>query len=224
MKHGTLLRKGVENVFKEIAVENFTNIPSAIAAGANRIELNDNLAVGGTTVSRGVMARSVAYTREHQIPLVAMIRPRGGDFVYDEAECQMMLDDIKSAAELGVPAVTFGAITADGHLDKATMATLIEASAGMDVVCHMAFDAIPDDFQKDAIDWLVEHGVKRILTHGGMLSQPIDATLLHLREIVRWADNRIEILPGGGIKSHNAEAVASALGVSQVHGTRALDY
>lgn len=211
-------------MFTEIAVENFTNIPRAIAAGAKRIELNDNLAVGGTTVSRGVMAASVQYTREHDIPLVAMIRPRGGNFVYDDMEVAMMIGDIRSAAELGVPAVTFGAITADGHLDTEAMGALIDASAGMDVVCHMAFDAIPDDFQKEAIDWLVAHGVKRILTHGGMLSQPIDATLLHLREICRWADGRIEILPGGGIKSHNAAAVAAALGVKQVHGTRALDY
>ncbi|WDF83153.1 copper homeostasis protein CutC [Lacticaseibacillus pabuli] len=210
-------------MYKELAVENFTKIPRAIKAGIDRIELNDNLAVGGTTVSHGVMAASAQYTREHNVPLVAMIRPRGGNFVYNETEIAMMIGDIKCAAELGVPAVTFGAVNRDGRLDTAAMAALIDASTGMDVVCHMAFDSIADDNQKEAIDWLVDHGVKRILTHGGMLSQPIDATMLHLREIVQWADNRIEILPGGGLQSSNAEDVAAILGVDQVHGSHIIE-
>jgi copper homeostasis protein len=223
-KHGKLNAKGVENVFKELAVENFTNIPKAIAAGADRIELNDNLAVGGTTVSRGVMACSAQYTRENNIPLVCMIRPRGGNFVYDDMELAMMIGDIRSANELRVPAVAFGATTAAGRLDTRAMSMLIEASAGMDVVCHMAFDAIADEYQRGAVDWLAEHGVKRILTHGGMLSQPIDATLLRLQEICRWANGRIEILPGGGINPNNAIMVTAALGVHAVHGTRIVKY
>lgn len=211
-------------MFKELAVENFTNIPKAIAAGADRIELNDNLAVGGTTVSRGVMACSAQYTREKGIPLVAMIRPRGGNFIYDDMEIAMMIGDIRSANELRVPAVTFGATTADGKLDTRAMSMLIEAAAGMEVVCHMAFDAIADEYQRDAVEWLIAHGVKRILTHGGLLSQPIDATLLRLQEICRWANGRIEILPGGGINPNNALMVTAALGVQQVHGTRIIKY
>ncbi|WP_155287815.1 copper homeostasis protein CutC [Lacticaseibacillus zhaodongensis] len=211
-------------MYREIAVENFTNIPAAIAAGADRVELNDNLAVGGTTVSRGVMACSAKYTKEHNIPLVAMIRPRSGNFVYNEMEINMMLEDIRSAAALGVPAVAFGALTAEGKLDEATMSRLIAASAGMDVVCHMAFDVINDEEQSAAVDWLADHGVKRILTHGGIIGTPITANLLHLKEIIRCAAGRIEILPGGGINSRNAEIITSALGVHEVHGSRIVDY
>lgn len=211
-------------MYKEIAVENFTHIPAAIAAGVDRVELNDNLAVGGTTVSRGVMAYSARYTKEHNVPLVAMIRPRSGNFVYDEIETNMMIEDIHSAAALGVNAVTFGALTPDGKLDTTTMNKLIAASEGMDVVCHMAFDVISDENQSGAVDWLADHGVKRILTHGGIVGTPISSNLLHLKEIIRAAAGRIEILPGGGINSRNAEIITSALGVHEVHGSRIVEY
>ena len=182
-------------MFKEVAVENFTMIPKAVAAGANRIELNDNLAVGGTTVSHGVMAEAAKYLNEKNIPLVVMIRPRGGDFVYNDTEIKMMESDLFLAQELGVDAVTFGALTRNNELDKEAM-------------------------QQETIDWLVDHQVSRILTHGGPLSVPIEDHLAQLQQTIVLANNRIDILPGGGITNINAEHIATELGVNQLHGTK----
>lgn len=209
-------------MLKEVAVENFTLIPRAVVAGAQRIELNDNLAVGGTTVSHGTMAAAAKYLNEQQIPLVAMIRPRGGNFVYNDTELKIMESDLFVAQQVGVDAVTFGALTADNRLDTEAMEMLIGAAGGLDVVMHMAFDEIAVDQQKATIDWLVAHHVQRILTHGGPLQVPIKQHFANLAQIIELAAGRIEILPGGGITADNAEEVSSFLGVKQLHGTKIL--
>lgn len=207
-------------MFKEIPVENFTDIPALIAQGANRIELCDNLAVGGTTVSRGVMAESQKYASEHNIPIMAMIRPRGGDFVYNDTELKIMESDLFQSQELGVDGVVFGALNDNGTIDEDAMEQLIGASNGMQITFHMAFDAIPLNNQPDSIDWLVEHGVDRILTHGGPLSSSIDTTLDQIKKTIDYAKNRIIILPGGGITRQNAEQIQNKLSVHELHGSK----
>jgi len=211
-------------LLKEVALENYTNIPAAVAAGAKRIELNDNLAVGGTTVSRGVMAEAAKYTQEHGVSLVAMIRPRGGNFVYNDTELKIMEADLLQAQALGVDAVTFGALTADGQLDTEAMALLVGAAGGMSVVFHMAFDALAADQQAPTIDWLVDHQVDRILTHGGPLTTPIADCVPQLQATIDLAAGRIQILPGGGITADNVDTITTALNVKQAHGTKIIRY
>ncbi|GEO57565.1 copper homeostasis protein CutC [Companilactobacillus paralimentarius] len=210
-------------IFKEVAVENFTNIPTAVLKGANRIELNDNLAVGGTTPSLGVLQESTKYLQEKSIPVVEMIRPRGGNFVYNDLEIKMMEADLFQAQKLGVDGVAFGALTADGDLDEDAMEQLIAASAGMQIVFHMAFDALAEDNKKSAIDWLVDHDVDRILTHGGPLTTSIDQTVDKIKGYVDYAAGRITILPGGGVNYQNCDTIAEKLGVKEVHGTKVID-
>ncbi|WP_309297198.1 copper homeostasis protein CutC [Lapidilactobacillus luobeiensis] len=209
-------------LLKEVCVENFTQIPLAVRAGAQRIELNDNLAVGGTTASHGVLAEAARYLNEQQIPLVAMIRPRAGDFVYNDLELKIMESDLFVAQQVGVDAVTFGALTAEHTLDTEAMEMLIGAAGGLQVVMHMAFDEIPVEKQSESIDWLAQHGVTRILTHGGPLDTPIDQHFVQLAQTIALAADRIEILPGGGITEANAERIAAELGVQQLHGTKIL--
>ena len=211
-------------MLKEIAVENYTSIPKAIAAGADRIELNDNLAVGGTTVSKGVMAESTKYVHEHGRSLITMIRPRGGNFVYNDVELKIMEADLFEAQALGVDGVAFGALTPDGAIDEDAMTSLIAASAGMTVVFHMAFDAIPETKQFAAIDWLADHDVERILTHGGPLTTHITDTLPRLQAIINYAGDKISILPGGGITSQNAASIGETLGVKALHGTKLIAF
>lgn len=211
-------------LLKEVCVENYTNIPAAIAVGANRIELNDNLSVGGTTVSRGVMAEAAKYTSEHHVPLVTMIRPRGGNFVYNDTELKIMEADLLQAQSLGVDGVAFGALTADNQLDEEALALLIGAAGGMSITFHMAFDAIPENQQAAAIDWLVDHDVDRILTHGGPLDQPIADCVPHLQTTIKQAAGRIQILPGGGITTANVADITTTLGVKQAHGTKIINY
>ena len=153
-----------------------------------------------------------------------MIRPRGGNFVYNEDELEIMINDIQICSLLNVDGVTFGCLTREKHLDKRAMNRLLSvAHAGdLEVVMHMAFDELTNAERKEAIDWLSQNRVKRILTHGGPLNQPISHTLDHLKEVVKQAKNKIEILPGGGITKVNVNKIVEQIKIKQVHGTKLL--
>lgn len=209
-------------LLKEVCIENFTAIPEAIKRGANRFELCDNLAVGGTTVSTGVMEESIHYCQEKHIPVMAIIRPRGGNFVFNDTELKIMATDLIEAKKLGIDGVVLGCLTAEGWIDEEAMELLLDEATGLQVTFHMAFDAIPKKQQFEAIDWLVEAGVERILTHGGSADQTMDACLPHLKDLVDYANGRIIILPGGGVHQDNCEMIATKLGVNEVHGTKIL--
>lgn len=204
---------------REFCAENMELVPAAVAAGAARVELCDNLSVGGTTPSYGVIRAAVALAGERGVGVMCMIRPRGGDFEYTPDEAAMMRDDLAMAKRLGVTGVVFGCLR-DGHLDRALTSELVELADGVDVTFHMAFDALPADEQLGAIDWLAGQGVSRILTHGGPAGTPIEDNLGRLRAYVDRAAGRVTILPGGGITCENAERIASELGVCEVHGTK----
>ena len=211
-------------MIKEVCVENFTNVPLMIERGADRIELNNDLTVGGTTPSFGVIKKTVEYAHKHDVPVVVMIRPRGGNFVYNEDELEVMINDIQICSLLGVDGVTFGCLTREKHFDKRAMNRLLSvAHAGdLEVVMHMAFDELTNAERKEAIDWLSKNKVKRILTHGGPLNQPISHTIDHLKELVKQAKNKIEILPGGGITKANVNKIVEQIKIKQVHGTKLL--
>ena len=204
---------------REFCAEHMELVPAAVAAGAARVELCDNLSVGGTTPSYGVIRAAVALAGERGVGVMCMIRPRGGDFEYTPDEAAMMRDDLAMAKRLGVTGVVFGCLR-DGHLDRALTSELVELADGVDVTFHMAFDALPADEQLGAIDWLAGQGVSRILTHGGPADTPIEDNLGRLRAYVDRAAGRVTILPGGGITWENAERIASELGVCEVHGTK----
>lgn len=212
-------------MIKEVCVENFTNVPLMIERGANRIELNNDLTVGGTTPSFGVIKKTVEYAHKYDVPVIVMIRPRGGNFVYSEDELEIMINDIQICSLLDVEGVTFGCLTREKHLDQRAMNRLISVAhiGDLEVVMHMAFDELTDAEQKETIDWLSKNSVKRILTHGGPLNQPISHTLDHLKELVKQAKNKIEILPGGGITNKNIAEIIEQIHVDQVHGTKLLD-
>lgn len=207
-------------ILKEFCAENFTNIPAAIASGSNRIELCDNLTVGGTTVSIGVMEETIAYAHEKNISVMSIIRPRGGNFVYNDTEISMMITDIIEAKKREVDGVVIGCLTSDNLLDEESLLRLIDAAEGLSITFHMAFDVMSDHNQLDAIDWLANHDVARILTHGGLAGTPIEANYSHLDQLIKHADNRLIILPGGGITFKNADSVAQKLNVKEVHGTK----
>lgn len=211
-------------MIKEVCVENFTNVPLMIKRGADRIELNNDLSVGGTTPSFGVIKKTVEYAHKHDVPVIVMIRPRGGNFVYNEDELEIMINDIQICSLLGVDGVTFGCLTREKHLDKRAMNRLLSVAHAetLEVVMHMAFDELTNAEQKEAIDWLSKNKVKRILTHGGPLNQPISHTLDHLKEVVKQAKNKIEILPGGGITKANVNKIVEQIKIKQVHGTKIL--
>ncbi|MPM91207.1 Copper homeostasis protein CutC [bioreactor metagenome] len=151
---------------------------------------------------------------------MTIIRPRGGDFVYNDIELKIMHTDLIEAKKLGTDGVVIGCLTPSGWLDEEALELLIETAEGLQITYHMAFDSIPEERQFAAIDWLVEHGVERILTHGGTAGTPIEDNFAHLKKLIAYANNRLIILPGGGVSDKNAEQVAKELGVTEVHGTK----
>ena len=204
----------------EFCAENVTLLEKAMQAGARRIELCDNLAVGGTTPSYGVTKAAVELAANYDTTIMTMIRPRGGDFVYNDLEIAIMLEDIHLTAQAGSQGVVFGALTADKKLDKANLEKLIAASKGMEIVFHMAFDELSDEDQLEAIDWLSQAGVTRILTRAGVSGDSLEKRFAHYHRILEHAKGKIEILPGGGIDLDNRQTFIDQLGVTQLHGTK----
>ena len=204
----------------EFCAENVTLLEKAMQAGARRIELCDNLAVGGTTPSYGVTKAAVELAANYDTTIMTMIRPRGGDFVYNELEIAIMLEDIRLATQAGSQGVVFGALTAEKKLDKPNLEKLIAASKGMEIVFHMAFDELSDEDQLEAIDWLSQAGVTRILTRAGVSGDSLEKRFAHYHRILEHAKGKIEILPGGGIDLDNRQTFIDQLGVTQLHGTK----
>ena len=196
----------------EVCIESAESAINAEAGGANRVELCDNLMEGGTTPSSGMIALTLERVT---IPVMMMIRPRGGDFLYTDLEYEIMRRDIEEAKRLGVHGVVFGLLTADGKIDKDRTAKLIEEARPLRVTFHRAFDMTIDPFE--ALEDLIELGVDRILTSG---QEPSTDKGIHLiAELVKRAGDRVIILPGCGIKEDNIRELVSKTGVQECHVT-----
>lgn len=208
-------------MLKEACVENFTNVPAVIKRGAKRIELCDNLTVGGTTPSLGVIKVSTQYCLEKNVSVIVMLRPRGGDFVYSIMEKTMMIFDLEEMIKLHPEGIAVGALTIDNELDKPFLEE-IAALANKNncaLVFHMAFDIIPDDKQKDSLLWLKDHGFTRILTHGGPTEKTIFENAAHIAELMKISPE-MTIMPGGGVTKDNLAELMTHLEFDEVHGTR----
>ncbi|WP_207579063.1 copper homeostasis protein CutC [Listeria marthii] len=206
-------------VLKEACIENTTNLAKVIAAGANRVELCDNLAEGGTSVSYGVANYVVRVCHEQNVSVMAMVRPRKGNFSYTKEEIAIMREDILMYKKIAVDGMVFGCITDAGLLDKPAINELIKAAKGVEVTFHMAFDELIETEKLPAIDWLAEQGVTRILTHGGDGAKLPEEIFINWRKYIDYAADRIIILPGGGIKSHNIKWILKETGAAEIHGT-----
>lgn len=178
--------------------------------GADRVELCDNPAEGGTTPSHG----TIALVRQHlNTDVFVMIRPRGGDFLYSIEEYHAMKKDIEACKRLSVDGVVFGILKADGSLDKEKCKRLIEFARPLKATCHRAFDRVADPFQ--ALEDCIEAGFDRILTSG--LQKTADEGLDLIRQLVEKANGRIIVMPGGGIDENNAKEIVSKSNANEIH-------
>ncbi len=194
----------------EVCVDSVAGVRAAKAAGADRVELCGDLLEGGTTPSRGMMrqARTIAGIR-----LNVMIRPRGGDFLFDDDEFAIMQADIDTAKAEGADGVVIGLLTADGTVDGERTRDLIARARPLSVTFHRAFDMTPDPFQ--ALKTLVELDVERVLTSGQ------EATVLEglplVAKLVDQGAQRIIVMPGGGITVRNVERIVAAAKPQEIH-------
>lgn len=191
------------------------SVESAIAArdgGAARIELCAALEIGGTTPSAGLIAEA---RKIEGIVLNVIIRPRGGDFLYNEHEAACMEQDIRTCRQLGADGVVIGALTAEGDIDTALCKRLIDAADGMSITFHRAFDMCRDP--KRALEELIAIGCDRVLTSGQAATA--EAGLPLLKELVQQAAGRISIMPGCGVNSGNAARILQATGAAEIHAS-----
>ena len=191
------------------------SVESAIAArdgGAARIELCAALEIGGTTPSAGLIAEA---RKIEGIVLNVIIRPRGGDFLYNEYEAACMEQDIRTCRQLGADGVVIGALTAEGDIDTALCKRLIDAADGMSITFHRAFDMCRDP--KRALEELIAIGCDRVLTSGQAATA--EAGLPLLKELVQQAAGRISIMPGCGVNSGNAARILQATGAVEIHAS-----
>jgi copper homeostasis protein len=198
----------------EVCVDSLENALIAQSAGADRIELCANLPEGGTTPSPAQIG--MARERLH-IKLYVLIRPRGGDFLYNAREFELMKSDIRYCGEQACDGVVAGMLHPDGTVDMERCAELIRIARryGMGFTFHRAFDRSADLFQ--ALDNLIHLGCERILTSGGYNSAPEGAEII--RQLIEKAKDRIIIMPGAGITPENAGDLLRKTGLQEIHGT-----
>jgi copper homeostasis protein len=194
----------------EISVECVEAAVAAERAGADRVELCADLGVGGITPAAETMRRARALLR---IPILAMIRSRGGDFVYTREEFAQMMGDAELAKACGMDGLVFGALRPDATVDVERTREFVAKAFPLPVTFHRAFDEAPDP--RGALEDVVAIGATRILTSGGMRSAPEGAAMLG--ELVRAAHGRIGILPGGGINPANLRDMVCRTGAKEFH-------
>lgn len=200
-------------MIKEVCVESFSEALAAEKRGADRIELCDNLYLGGTTPSYGTIKMAM---EKLTIPAFPIIRPRGGNFHYSKEEIEIMKEDIKVCKSLGAKGVVLGVLTTDNKVDFETLKELVDLASPMEVTFHKAVDELENPVE--VIDRFVEIGVKRILSSGTKETALEGKDILNA--MIKKADNRIIILIAGKVTSDNFEEVAAAIPYTEYHGKK----
>jgi copper homeostasis protein len=199
----------------EICCDHLESALAAQEGGAHRIELCAALATDGITPSAGLLAM---LTRRLSIPVFVLVRPRPGNFVYNERELETMLFDIHQCKALGASGIVSGALRSDHTIDREATATLIAAAAPLPFTFHKAFDLTPDPFA--ALDTLIELGAARVLTSGQM-PKAVDGKTV-LAQLVQRGRDRITILCGGGVRDHNLGELMTVPDLVEFHSSALL--
>ena len=187
------------------------SVHAAKEGGAHRIELCQALEVDGLTPSESMIEEAVSL----DIPVQVLIRPREGDFVYDETEVQTMLRDIRLAKKMGANGVVIGALKPDGSIDEDTIRRLVSESEGLSITFHRAFDVCTKP--QEALEQIISLGCHRLLTSGQATTAEQGIPLL--KRLVELSSGRIIIMPGAGVNVNNAHKILSETGAREIHGS-----
>jgi copper homeostasis protein len=193
----------------EICVESVTSALAAFEGGADRVELCADLAVGGVTPRAEAIALACLGSSK---PVHVLIRPREGDFVYDDREFEVMCQDVEIARERGASGVVLGILRPDGTIDRERLSILVGLARPLSLTFHKAFDEVSEPFA--ALDVLVGLGFTRILTSGQ--APTARQGLSRLEELARYASGRITILAGGRVRADDLSPLIQA-GLSEIH-------
>lgn len=206
----------------EFCADGLKDLEKACLLGIDRVELCSNLDVGGLSVDKNILKEAVNICRKYQVEVFPMIRSVYPRFYYTDADINIMKQSVLEAKECAVDGIVFGALNeVDGAviIDRDAVNAIKQVSGNMKLVFHMAFDYIID--WKFAIDQLVDLGFMRILTHGSNSKKEVDIN--QLKQYVRYAKGRIQIMAGGSVTYQNYNEIVSLTGVNAVHGTKIVD-
>ena len=198
------------DILLEVCVEDAVGLAAAIRGGAARVELCSALALGGLTPSPGLMAEAARAS----VPVLAMIRPRAGGFLWSAEDLRQMKADIAAVRSAGLAGVVLGATRPDGRLDEWMLATLMAEADGMDTTLHRCFDLTPDKGQ--ALETAISLGFRRVLTSGGAPTAPQGAATLAM--LMDRAAGRIVVMPGSGIRPETLPTL-SHLPLREIHAS-----
>jgi copper homeostasis protein len=199
-------------VLLEVPVASIEDALSAQAGGADRLELNAALSVGGLTPSLGTLIEVKAAVT---LPVFAMVRPRPAGFAYSETDFRVMQRDVDLALAHGADGIVFGILTADGRVDGDRCRRLLRQVGDRPAVFHRAFDVTPDPFQ--AVEQLIELGFRRVMTSGQEETAYNGAE--RIAALIHRSAGRIEVLPAGGINRFTVADVVARTGCNQVHAS-----
>lgn len=199
-------------ILLEVCIASVDDAVAACAGGADRLELNVGMELGGLTPSVGLLEE---VKRAVTLPVVAMVRPRAAGFRYTESERHVMMRDAELLLSAGADGIVSGALQEDGTIDFDFWQQLRRLTDGRPLVFHRAADVVPD--QPSVLEQLIDAGTTRVLTSGGC--ETAWSGREQIATLRRLAKGRIEILPGSGIGPDNAAELLSATGCSQLHGT-----
>lgn len=196
----------------EVCIEHPGDAVVAQQAGATRIEINAALQLDGLTPTLGACRWLKANS---QLPIIAMLRPHNNTFMLNPLDQQIVLADCQLLLASGVDGIAYGALNQRGTLNVEYMRQVAELCGDRELVCHRAFDRLAD--QRCGLEQLIDCGVRRVLTSGGAATA--EQGIERLGQLMEWARDRIEILPGGGIGVNNAHRILELTGCNQLHGT-----
>lgn len=196
----------------EACVDSLSSAVNAEIAGADRIELCADLVEGGITPSFATIKLAVDILK---IPVNVLVRPRGGDFLYSESEYEVLKQDVVVCRELGVNGIVIGVLTEDGEIDFVRTKELIELAGKMSVTFHRAFDMTRDP--EKSLMALIDLGVDRVLTSGQ--EADVQKGISTLKKLVEKAEDKIIIMPGGGVTENNIKEVVEQTGVKEIHAS-----
>lgn len=196
----------------EVCIASVAESQTAESAGADRLELNSGLPLGGLTPSAALVQRVLEHCK---LPVIAMARPRPGGFCYSSDDWSTLLGDAEWLIETGVRGLAFGCLNSNRTIDVERVCQLRNLNPKTELVFHRAFDLTSQ--WKTAIDQLVDCGIDRVMTSG--LAATVPEGIEVIAQIVKYADSRIEIIPAGGINESNIAEIVNATGCDQIHGS-----
>lgn len=201
-------------MIREACVEGYGEALRAQELGADRVELCDNLAVGGTTPSWGTIVTCKKYLK---IPVMVMIRPRGGDFVYNAAEMEIMDADIRMCRKAGADGIAIGLLTRDREVDLTALHDLVKNTGNMQITFHKAIDETRD-IERETVRLVKSGLVHRILTSGRAITAMAGEHMIN--RMIALAGHNVTILAAGKVTWENLEALSRRIPAKEFHGRK----